>query len=251
MTLKKRVGAASLAAVFLGPIATSAQAEVETYVLDKAHTQALFFINHLGYSNMPGRFAELEGRFEYDKANIANSKVTVTLKTNSVQTWHEKRDQHLKSPDFFNAAEFPEMTFESTGIEMTGEKTGNLNGNLTLLGVTKPITLTLTLNREGIHTFNKRDYVAGFSAVGSFNRTDFGMGFGMPGNPGGIGDKVDLRIEAEGIRDFQDIVSQSISDDLLQWKGIEATTELAGSNNAKVVVIGSGESGLPLILGGN
>jgi polyisoprenoid-binding protein YceI len=184
----------------MGAVVAPVQAEVEKYVLDKAHTQVLFFINHLGFSKMPGRFAELEGTFDYDKANIANSKVTVVVKTASIDTFHEKRNKHLKSADFFNAAEFPEMRFESTRIEVNGDKTGTMTGNLTLLGVTKPVTLALTLNREGLHTFNKRDHIAGFSATGSFKRTDFGMGFGMPGKPVGIGDEVELRIEAEGIR---------------------------------------------------
>ncbi len=200
MTLKKLAGAASLVTLCMGAVTVPAQAEVEKYVLDKHHTQAMFFISHLGYSNMPGRFAELEGSFDYDRSDIARSSVRVTVKTASVQTWHAKRDEHLRSPDFFNAAEFPEMTFESTGIELTGEKSGKMTGNLTLLGVTRPVTLDLTFNREGLHTFNKKDYVAGFSATGTFKRTDFGMGYGMPGNPAGIGDQVHLRIEAEGIR---------------------------------------------------
>lgn len=198
--LKKLVGAASLAALCTGALVTPAQAEVERYVLDPAHTQTMFFINHLGFSKMPGRFKELEGSFDYDKDNIPATTVNVVLKTGSVDTFHEKRDKHLTSPDFFNAAEFPEMTFSSTAIEMTGDKSAKMTGDLTLLGVTKPVTLDVTFNREGLHTFNKRDYVAGFSATGSFKRTDYGMGFGMPGNPGGIGDEVELRIEAEGIR---------------------------------------------------
>ncbi|WP_207061377.1 YceI family protein [Motiliproteus sp. SC1-56] len=200
MKLKKLVSAASVAAVCASAMVSPAQAEVEHYVLDPAHTETLFFISHLGFSNMPGRFAELEGEFHYDKDNIPASKVTVTVKTGSVDTFHEKRDKHLASPDFFNAAEFPEMTFTSTSIEMTGDKTAKMTGDLTLLGVTKPLTLDVTFNREGLHTFNKKDHVAGFSATGSFKRTDFGMGFGMPGKPGGIGDEVELRIEAEGIR---------------------------------------------------
>jgi polyisoprenoid-binding protein YceI len=199
MNVKKLLGASAVAALCLGGVSAS-QAATETYVLDRAHTQALFFISHLGFSNMPGRFGELEGAFEYDKDNIARSKVSITLKTASIDTFHEKRNQHLKSPDFFNAAEFPEMSFESTSIKKTGDQSGIMTGDLTLLGVTKPVTLDLTFNREGLHTFNKKDWVAGFSATGSFNRTDFGMGYGMPGKPGGIGDEVELRIEAEGIR---------------------------------------------------
>lgn len=200
MKLKKLLGAASIAAVCAGAVVAPAQAEVEKYVLDPAHTQTLFFISHLGFSHMPGRFGDVEGDFNYDKSDVSHSSVTVTMKAASVDTFHQKRNEHLKSPDFFNAAEFPDITFKSTKIEMTGDKTAKMTGDFTLLGVTKPITLDVTFNREGLHTFNKRDHIAGFSAIGSFKRTDFGMGFGMPGKPGGIGDKVELRIEAEGIR---------------------------------------------------
>ncbi len=199
MNLKKLVGVASVSLMCLGGASLPAYAEVETYTLDKAHTNAIFFISHLGFSDMLGRFGEIDGGFELDRDNFSNSKVSVTLKTESLSTFHEKRDQHLKSPDFFNVAEFPEITFVSTGLEKTGDNTAKLTGDFTLLGVTKPVTLDLTLNREGLHTFNKKDYVAGFTATGTIKRSDYGMNFGLIKDVG-IGDEVELRIEAEGIR---------------------------------------------------
>lgn len=175
--------------------AGAAQA-AEEYVLDKAHTNFLFFVDHMGFSKMLGRFGEFDGKFSYDKANLANSTVSLTVKTASVDTFHEKRDAHLRSPDFLNSGEFPEMRFVSTKIEPTGPKSAKLTGNLTLMGVTKPVTFDMTVNRDGLHNFNKRDYVAGFSARGVIKRSEFGIRYGVPL----LGDEMELMIEAEGIR---------------------------------------------------
>ena len=127
----------------------------------------------------------------FDENDFSKSKVNITIKTASVDTNHKKRDNHLRSPDFFNAKEFSDMTFKSTGVEQTGDKSGKLMGDLTLLGVTKPVTLDVSFNRLAPNS--KNIVIAGFSATGEIKRTDFGMTYGLKG----IGDKITILIEAE------------------------------------------------------
>ena len=193
MTFKKLFGASLIAATLAAP--TMTQAAPADYEIDMSHTFVLFDVNHLGFSNMPGRFAEFSGELSFDDENIENSKVSVTIQTGSVDTFHAKRDEHLRSPDFFNAAEFPEMTFSSTSIKKNGDNTAKLVGDLTLLGVTKQVELDLTLNKAGAHPFNKKT-VAGFTATGVIKRSDFGMKYGVPN----IGDDISLRLELEGVK---------------------------------------------------
>ncbi|WP_432697401.1 YceI family protein [Marinobacterium sp. YM272] len=190
MNVKKLFGAGLLAA----SLSTTgiAQAAPEAYAMDMAHSTVVFNINHLGFSNMFGRFDQFDGDLNFDADNIENSSVNIVIDTESVNTFHGKRNEHLASPDFFNAAEFPEMTFESTKITKTGDNTAKLEGDLTLLGVTKPVTLDLVVNNVGPHPFTKQP-MAGFSATGTVKRSEFGMNYGLPA----IGDEVHLQIEVE------------------------------------------------------
>ncbi len=112
------------------------------------------------------------------------------------RTDDQARDDHLRSPDFFNAAEFPEMTFASTGIERTSDKTGKITGDLTLLGVTKPVTLDVTFNQRAPHPLPQYNgvEVAGFSATTTIKRSDFGMSTFVPA----IGDEIEIILEVEG-----------------------------------------------------
>ncbi|WP_296055403.1 YceI family protein [uncultured Amphritea sp.] len=190
MTFKKLLGTSIIAATMA--VSSLSQAAPAEYEIDMSHTNVLFNVNHLGLSNMLGRFDELKGSLVFDKENIENSKVEITIATASVNTFHAKRDEHLSSPDFFNAAEFPEMTFSSTAITRTGDNTATLTGDLTLMGVTKPVNLDLTINKVGEHPFNKKQ-VAGFTASGTIKRSDYGMKYGAPM----IGDDIALRLELE------------------------------------------------------
>ncbi|MBT4890624.1 MAG: polyisoprenoid-binding protein, partial [Rhodospirillales bacterium] len=121
--------------------------------------------------------------------------VSVTLDVTSINTNNPKRDAHLQSPDFFNAAEFPEITFVSTKLEQTGDNVGKITGDLTMVGVTKSITLDATLMKIGVHPFNKKE-IAGWSASGAINRSDFGITFGLPG----ISDEVILNLGIEAFK---------------------------------------------------
>ena len=184
---------AALAALAALPLVGAAEA-ADTYKLDPEHTNILFATDHLGFSKLIGQFQQFDGSFTFDGSSVAGVTVEVVVKTASIDTDHEARDKHLSSPDFFNVQEFPEMTFKSTGVESTGDKAAKLTGDLTLLGVTKPITLEVTFNKADASPMDPNVFIAGFSATGTLKRSDFGMQYGQ----GAIGDEVMLRIEVEG-----------------------------------------------------
>lgn len=180
----------ALAAVSALGTATAA----DNYKIDPVHTNILFIVDHLGFANMIGQFQSFEGEFTFDGKSVDGAAVKLTVKTDSIDTDHEARDKHLKSPDFFNVQEFPEMTFVSTKFESTGEKTAKMTGDLTLAGVTKPVTLDVTFNKADKFPMDPNVFIAGFSAKGTLNRLDYGVKYAA----GAIGDNVTLWIEAEG-----------------------------------------------------
>ncbi len=181
------------AALMLGVPATQA---VERFEIDPTHSNIFFLVEHLGYSRMVGQFQDFSGVFVFDTQDPGSGSVEVAIKTASVDTDHDKRDDHLRSPDFFNAAEFPEMAFKSTSIEVTGDKTGKITGEMTLLGVTKPITIDVTFNKLAPHPLPQYNgvVVAGFSGRGSLKRSDFGMKTFAPA----LGDEIEVWLEIEG-----------------------------------------------------
>lgn len=185
----------SIAAAFLS-IGAAAPAAAADFKLDPDHTMAVFVVNHLGYSNMIGRFNDVSGTFSFDPATPEKAKISMAIDTASVDTDHKRRDDHLRGPDFFNSQEFPEMTFESTKVDVTGERTGKVTGDLTLLGVTKPVTLDVTFNKMEPHPLPPYNKVltAGFSVRGTIKRSDFGMTYFLPA----VGDEIQLMLEVEG-----------------------------------------------------
>lgn len=192
-TMKKflLLGAAVAALGFSSP----AHADVEKYTLDKAHTQIFFAVDHLGFSTSRGKFVEFDGGFTFDTAEPAKSSIDVTIKPAGLNMDDAKWNEHLKSADFFDVEKFPTMTFKSTAIEVTGEHTANITGDLTMHGITKPVVLAVTHNKSGKHPFGDK-YVSGFSAKGSVKRSDFGMVYGLPL----VGDDVSIEIQVEGDR---------------------------------------------------
>jgi len=181
-------------------LSISAYAATERYTLDKPHTQVLFSISHLGFSNSYGRFTDYSGQIDFDRITPQDSKADVTIKTNSLQMDDSAWNERLKEDDFFNVKKFPTMTFKSTGIKVTGKNTAAMTGDLTLLGVTKPVTFDVTFNKAAPGPFDQK-YVAGFSAEGHINRSDFGMTTYLPL----VGDDVDIHLEVEAIRDERDV----------------------------------------------
>ncbi len=173
----------------------TARAEPVEFSIDTDHSSVVFRVDHMGFSKVVGMFLRLGGQFTLDEANLAASQVQIAIDPASVFTRQKSRDKHLRSPDFFNVQEFKQIQFVATRVAMTGGRSGKLTGDLTLLGVTKPVTLDVTINRVAPHPDPRnRVIVAGFSARGSVKRSDFGMTYGG----GGIGDVVELWIEIEG-----------------------------------------------------
>lgn len=192
----KKLFLVALSVAFMAGFSGSAKAQIETYQFDKAHTQIFFAVNHLGFSNSHGKFLDYDGSFTMDRSAPENSSVAVTIQTASIDMDDEKWDEHLKGADFFNVETFPEMTFKSTGISITGENTADITGDLTLLGVTKPVVLHVTHNKSAKHPFGDK-YMSGFSAEATIKRSDFGMNYGLPM----VGDDVKIMIEVEGERE--------------------------------------------------
>ena len=191
-----------IAAVLATPLAAAAQ--VENYVIDPYHTVPYFDIDHLGFATMRGRFDRATGKFSIDRAAKTGS-VELEIPTATVNSGDtdkgqrpRTRDEHLKNADFFNVQEFPTMTFKSTKVVFKGDEPASIEGNLTMLGVTKPVTLTLERWKCGsdMRTQGKR-YQCGGNATGAFKRSDFGMKFGLPV---AIGDEVKLWMSFYGFR---------------------------------------------------
>ena len=187
-------GAASAVLLMSGLVMPAHAAPVE-YSFDTVHSQIIFHVDHLGFSKSEGEFLDFDGQLIFDEEAPEASSVNVTIDTSSISLDDQAWDDHMKNSDFFNVAQFPAITFNSTAVETTGEKTGKIHGDLTILGVTKPVTLDVVYNKSGVHPYSQK-YVSGFSATTSLNRSDFGMEYGLPG----IGDNVDINIEVEAIR---------------------------------------------------
>ena len=169
-----------------------AQAEGGRYTIDKSHAKIVFAINHLGFSTYYGFFTDLTGNLDLDPAAPAKSALSVAINFAGMVTTDSKLDEKLKSDAFFDVAKFPEATFKSTNIEVTGEGTGKLTGDLTLHGVTKPVTLDVTFNGAGTPPMTQI-YIVGFDAVGTLKRSDFGIKNFIPL----VGDDVKLQISCE------------------------------------------------------
>jgi polyisoprenoid-binding protein YceI len=166
----------------------------EKYEFDKSHTHVIFMIDHLGFSKTIGRFKEFDGDFTFDEKEPEKSTLNVEIKPRSVDTNVPVLDEKLLKEKFFNTEKFPKITFKSTKIVKTGENTGEIIGDMTMLGVTKPVTLKTTYNKSGIHPYTG-DYISGFSAETVIKRSQWGMGEYVPA----VGDDVKVIIEAEGI----------------------------------------------------
>lgn len=163
----------------------------DTYTLDPMHTYVLWHINHFGFSNPSGKWLA-EGTLVLDEEKPQNSKVNVNIQTANFITGIPELDKHLKGPLFFDVARFPTATFVSNQIEVKDKKTALVHGILTVHGVSKPVTLDVTLNKMAMNPVSNK-MSAGFSAITKIKRSDFGITTALPG----LGDDVTLNIEAE------------------------------------------------------
>ena len=184
-----------LPAVFL---ASSVLAAPQNYAIDSLHSFPSFAVSHLGMSTIQGRFDKMTGRIVLDEAAKSGS-LEVRIAATTVSSGDSRRsdgtrsrDEHLRGSDFFNSAEFPELIYKSTRFVFKGDAIESIEGNLTLLGVTRPLKLSVTAFKCGSHPFTKKP-MCGADAVGTVKRTDFGMKFGVPA----IADDVKLSINVE------------------------------------------------------
>lgn len=196
-----RAVAAALAIAALAATAasTGARAAPQRFEIDPSHLSIGFLVHHLGYEKVLGMFLEGSGSFSYDPEDRRLSDLRVVIQADSVFTNDERRDEHLRGPDFLNAGEFPEIVFEGKEAEPTGENTGRVDGTLTILGVTRPASLDVTMNKLAPYPFGSPPpTVIGISARGHVMRSAFGMTYGVEN--GWVGDRIDLIIEFEAIR---------------------------------------------------
>lgn len=164
-----------LSLVVVAFLALSSFALQTLWTQDKAHSELAFAVKHLGVSTVSGYFTDFDAKITGDKADFTDATFELTAKTNSINTRIEMRDNHLKSADFFDAAKYPTITFKSTGVKKGKKKTLLVTGNLTLLGVTKPVTLTVKHNGNVTNQQSGKE-TAGFDVEGSIKRSDFGFG---------------------------------------------------------------------------
>lgn len=148
-----------------------------TWVADKAHSQASFEITHLGISDIEGEFDDFDAKIVTSEEDFSDGKFDVTIDVSSIDTGIEKRDNHLKSADFFDVEKYPEMTFKSTKIKEVGKNRYKVTGDLSFHGVTKPVTLDVVY--RGTLKQEKGD-VAGFKVTGVVSRSDFNLGSKFP-----------------------------------------------------------------------
>ncbi len=163
------------------------------YTIDKAHSAAMFKAHHLGAGYTYGQFLDVTGTIKSDQANPAGDMVDVTVKTDSLTSHEENRDKHLKSPDFFNTKQFPTLTFKSKSVAKVDDKTLNVTGDLTIHGVTKPVTAKVTYTGTGKNPQNGTEMI-GYETTIAIKRSDYGMIFMVPM----IDDDVTLIIALEG-----------------------------------------------------
>ncbi|QXI22486.1 MULTISPECIES: YceI family protein [Pseudomonas] len=186
----------TLAALAIGSAVLSANVMAADYVVDKEGQHAFvdFKISHLGYSFITGTFKDIDGKFSFDAAKPEDSKIEFNVNTASVFTNHAERDKHIASADFLNASKFAKATFVSTSVKSTGANTADVTGDLTLLGVTKPVVVKATFLGEGKDPWG--GYRAGFEGTTTIKRSDFGKQKDL----GPKSDAVELYVSFEGVK---------------------------------------------------
>ncbi len=174
----------------LGVLPVAAQ----TYQIDPVHTSLVFRVKHMNTAYVYGMFRDVKGTVVVNEANPARSSISIEVDANSVYTANEQRDNHLRSPDFFNTRQFPTIRFASTEVRKVNATTGQVKGNLTIRGVTRPITANVVLTGRGKNQ-QGRDII-GFETTFTIRRSEFGIRYGLPG----LGDEVRVILSIEAVR---------------------------------------------------
>ena len=190
MTLKTQLAAFLISAAFALPAAAA-----DSYTVDPDHTYPNFEINHLGFSTMHGRFGATTGKIVLDTAAKSGS-IDITIDATSINTGHAKRDTHLKSEEFFNVGKFPTLAYKATKLNFSADKLTGADGEMTLLGVTKPVSLAVTAFQCGPQPMNKKQ-MCGANATATIKRSEFGLSTYVPA----VGDEVKITIEVEALKD--------------------------------------------------
>ena len=188
--MNKTLFAAGLAASTA--LAVPALAAPEAYTLDPSHSQVVFSYDHLGFSTTYGMFSGFDGTIMFDKDDPAASSIELEIPVTSMITGWDARTKHFLSPDFFNAETAPTASFKSTAVEVTGENTAKLTGDLSVAGQTKPVTLDVTFNKSGMHPMQQKEWM-GADATATIKRSDWGLGMFAPN----VSDEVELMISIE------------------------------------------------------
>ena len=183
------------APVVAAPAAAVAVAAPIAFTVDASHSQVLFKVRHLGVSTVTGRFSKFSGTFQYDPQTKQGASVAFEIDAASINTDNERRDGHLRSPDFFETEKYPKISFTSTRVDRQGDGTYRITGNLTMHGVTKPVTLTAEMlgpNKSG------QNWVAGINATGKISRKEFGLVWDrVTEGVSVVGDEITLQVELE------------------------------------------------------
>jgi polyisoprenoid-binding protein YceI len=189
---------ALIASIFL-TLVPPAWAEPRSFTIDEDHLSIVFLVDHIGYARQFGQFLDAGGAFVYDpEANRLDSG-EVTISADSVFTNHGRRDRHLRNEDFLDAGAYPDIRFVVTGHRLVEGDRHQVDGDLTLLGQTRPVTLDVTLNKAADYPFGHGGFTLGLSASTTIRRSDWGMDYGISG--GLVGDEVELMFEFEAIAD--------------------------------------------------
>lgn len=179
------------------PLSTSTKTGTTTYAIDASHSQIGFSVKHMMFSTVRGNFRGFEGTVVVDNENPANSTVSVIIDASTISTGDEKRDEHLRSADFFDVATYPTITFQSTSIDFKNADEFTINGNLTMHGVTAPVKIEAEQTGEGTNPWGVD--VAGFEGETKINRKDFGLGWNATLEKGGVlvGEEIKITLELE------------------------------------------------------
>lgn len=190
----KTVMKALVASMLLWGISAAMPASAQTYQIDPVHSSLLFRVKHMDTAYVYGMFTSMKGTVVVDEANPARSSINIEVDANSVYTHNEQRDNHLRGPDFFNTRQFPTITFKSTQVRRINANTVQVRGDLTIRGVTRPITASVTLTGKGKNPQGKD--IIGFETTFTIRRSEFGIRYGLPG----LGNEVQVTLSIEAAR---------------------------------------------------
>lgn len=202
--ITRQVSSGSALGLVLVFVAATVTAEPQRYSIDPEHLSIGFLVEHIGYASVLGMFRKAEGAYTFDEQTGELSDVRIVVDTESVFSNHRKRDEHLRSADFLNSAEFPQMVFTADTATRRDGREYLVEGRLELLGQSHPLTLEATWNKSaeypmGGGVFGGKPYVMGVSIRGSFERGDHGMSYAL--DNGWVGNEVELIIEFEARRE--------------------------------------------------